>query len=87
MQRKRDAMQKTLTQFHHDIMDHLHIGFKKTGLPSVNKITNASQLINHYNRTSRDMRTLETELSKVETLIKHLETVTLSSHPAQVYRT
>uniref|UniRef100_A0A1A9Z6L4 Uncharacterized protein n=1 Tax=Glossina pallidipes TaxID=7398 RepID=A0A1A9Z6L4_GLOPL len=85
--RKRDAMQRTSTRFYDEIMDHLHTGFKKTGLPSANKITNASELINRYNRSSRDMRVLEIELSKVESVIKHLETVTLSAHSTQVYRT
>uniref|UniRef100_A0A1A9V0F0 Uncharacterized protein n=1 Tax=Glossina austeni TaxID=7395 RepID=A0A1A9V0F0_GLOAU len=83
--RKRDAMQRSLARFYNDIVDHLHIGFKKTGRPSANKITKASQLNNRYNRSSRDMRTLQKELSKVQTVIKDLETVTFSQS-TQVYR-
>ncbi|XP_037892496.1 uncharacterized protein LOC119639276 [Glossina fuscipes] len=85
--RKRDATQRTLTRFYKDIMDHLHTGIKKTGRPSANKVASASELINRYNRSSKDMQTLEVELSKVEAVIKHLETVTLSSQSTEVYRT
>uniref|UniRef100_A0A1B0BY78 Uncharacterized protein n=1 Tax=Glossina palpalis gambiensis TaxID=67801 RepID=A0A1B0BY78_9MUSC len=85
--RKRDATQRTLTRFYKDIMDHLHTGIKKSGRPSANKVASASELINRYNRSSKDMQTLEIELSKVEAVIKHLETVTLSSQSTEVYRT
>ncbi|KAI9579801.1 hypothetical protein GQX74_000589 [Glossina fuscipes] len=56
-------------------------------LSNFHTVASASELINRYNRSSKDMQTLEVELSKVEAVIKHLETVTLSSQSTEVYRT
>uniref|UniRef100_A0A1A9WFM1 Uncharacterized protein n=1 Tax=Glossina brevipalpis TaxID=37001 RepID=A0A1A9WFM1_9MUSC len=85
--RRRNEMQKTLGRFYKDITNPSNFGFKKTTVPTENKSISASDLINRYNRSSREMQILEIELLKIKNVIKVLETVTLSSNSTDVYRT